>query len=307
MSNYLLLGGNGFIGKNLINEIVKNDSRARIRVFDRVNNNHLSGLDNIEYLTGNFNEINNFDTILKDIDVVYHLISVSVPNEDTSLALNDLEYTIMPTIKLFEALKKFQKIKLIFVSSGGTVYGEPLNRSMIYEDSALNPISTYGVHKVAIEKYLHVYNSINNLDYIIIRLGNPYGYDTVNKGQGIIPIFLNKMFNDEELSILGDGNNVRDYIYIEDAVSAIFKLKDYVGNYRIFNVGSGIGYSINEIIEKLSDITGITNYKIRYSKKRKSDIDYNVLDISRITTNIDWEPDTKIDDGIRKILTQLSN
>ncbi len=166
-----------------------------------------------------------------------------------------------------------------------------------------NPISAYGVSKLSIEKYLGLYHYLHNLDYKIIRISNPYGpYQIAHRKQGIVSAIVENFLRGKKLEIWGDGTIVRDYIFVEDLVQAILKICCYNGKEKIFNVGSGIPRSINDIIYSLEDILR-QNIERTYLPGRKSDVKYNLLDISKVKNEVGWAPDSDWKESLEK--TQL--
>ena len=174
---------------------------------------------------------------------------------------------------------KFVK-KVVFISSGGTVYGKEV-RCPLNEDTPTNPISSYGLQKVTIEKLLYLYNYMYGLDYRIIRLANPYGpYQRPNGVLGAVTTFTYKALKNEEIMVYGDGTVVRDYIYIDDALRGIKNIVEGKCEHKIFNLGSGYGISINELISCIEK-TLSRNLKVIYMESRAVDVPENYLDISR--------------------------
>ncbi|WP_252247653.1 NAD-dependent epimerase/dehydratase family protein [Clostridium sp. ZS6] len=298
LKNYLILGGCGFIGRHLVKELSENNPESFITVVDVVKDSGYEKFGNVEQIQSSLSQIKNFDKLLLNVDIVYHLVSTTTPSDNTEKIMNDFNDTIIPTIHLLQCMKLYTNKKVIFVSSGGTVYGEAEN-SPIPETHSLNPVCTYGTQKVILEKYIEVYGHLHNVDYIIARLSNPYGTgQNIKKNQGIIPIFVRKILNYESLQIWGDGNTVRDYIFIDDAIGALQKLGNYKGNEHIFNIGSGVGYSINEIVNLIVKELEVEMPQVEYLDSRKCDVKENILDISKIVNILNWKPEVSIEDGI---------
>lgn len=298
MKNYLILGGCGFIGKHLVKELSENNPKSFITVIDVVEDSTFKYLKNVKQIKSSLSEISNFDELLMNVDVVYHLVSTTTPSDNTDKIMNDFNDTIIPTIRLLECMKLYPNKKIIFVSSGGTVYGEVENLP-IRETHNLNPVCTYGIQKVLLEKYIEVYGHLYNVDYTIARVSNPYGTgQNIKKNQGIIPIFVRKIANKEALQIWGDGNTVRDYIFIDDVIDALEKLGNYKGSEHIFNIGSGVGYSINQIVNLIVKELEIDVPEIEYLAARKCDVKENVLDIDKITSILNWKPQVSIEEGV---------
>src|SRR3989339_4271 len=194
-------------------------------------------------------------------------------NQSTKTVVGDF----FDTKILNNTLQKDDK-KVIYFSSGGTVYGNYGKRA-IKETDAQNPFNAHGAMKLAVEKYLQVFSHVHGLNYIILRPGNPYGRTIDNhKNQGIIDIFLKKITNNEPLEIWGDGKIVRDYIHINDLTGLIIKIIENEVNNEIFNAGTGIGTSINELIKIIKKTTG-KNITVNYRGTRNFDVKYNIINL----------------------------
>ena len=189
--------------------------------------------------------------------------------------------------------------KLLFVSSGGTIYGSPTTLPII-EASPTDPVCSYGITKLTIEKYLALFNRLYGLDYTIVRPSNAYGIRQNPNGiQGAISVFLGKVAGNEPIAIWGDGEVVRDYIYIEDLVDGMHKAATTTTTERIFNLGSGTGHSLNQIIETIRSLTG-KDVRVDYKEKRVFDVPEIYLDITRARKLLCWAPATSLEIGINK-------
>ena len=197
--------------------------------------------------------------------------------------------------------------KIVFISSGGTVYGDQ-NLESISEQSSTDPLSSYGIVKLAMEKYIQLYSKLYGVNYSIFRLSNPYGpYQNTLKDQGIIGIFIRKFIENGEITIWGDGNIIRDYIYIDDVIEILNRdLMKNIDNNILLNLGSGKGSSINEI---LNLIERISNKKINilYKESRSFDVKKNILNIDKISNTFDWKPKHDIEEGIQNTYKWLKN
>ncbi|WP_455631185.1 NAD-dependent epimerase/dehydratase family protein [Megamonas sp.] len=296
----LVLGGTGFLGSFLCEYLLKYGHE--VGIYKRKNSNNLNIKSCEKYLHivfGNFIEENNFDKIIKGYDCVYHLISNTVPS--LNKPMNDIEFTIKPTLKLLDACVKNNIKKIIFFSSGGTVYGIPKSIP-IKETHPTDPISSYGIHKLMIEKYLEFYYRMYGLDYTILRIANPYGpRQKPFSNQGLIANILGKYLAHQTIDIWGDGSSVRDYVYVTDVIEASIKILNYTGKEKIFNIGSGKGDSINDII---NIIENIVNHKldIQRLESRKQDVPVNILDIDLIKKELNWQPRIGLDIGIKNMI-----
>ncbi|MFC0233310.1 NAD-dependent epimerase/dehydratase family protein [Vagococcus entomophilus] len=301
--NYLILGSSGFIGSNLVKKMT--NSEDTVRLFDRHSNKMEVGHSTRTFISGEFGSEYDFDQLTEGIDVVFHLISTTVPASTVSLK-KEIEDNVLGTIKLLDACVKNKVKKIVFISSGGTVYGKGAGIPFLETDET-NPINSYGIQKLAIEKYIQLYYHLYNLDYRIIRLANPFGPgQNPNGGQGVVTAFCYKMIQNEPITIYGDGNVVRDYIYIDDAIDGILRIAQYEGENKIFNLGSDKGYSIREIvafIEKVAD----KKFQICYEEARNVDVPYNVLNTGRYMEIAQTKKMTSILDGIEKLLSYFSS
>lgn len=299
---YLVLGGAGFQGRHLVERLVRKGEN--VRVFDKsATCPQFEGISSkhVEYISGNFSSVDTVEQILKGVDVIFHLISTTLPKTSNDDPVNDVMTNVIPSLQLLELARKQRVRKIIYFSSGGTVYGIP---EMIPtpEDHPTLPLCSYGIHKVAIENYLHLYYTLYGLDYAVMRISNPYGANqSTGRGQGAVPVFLNKLMLDEPIDIWGDGSVVRDYIHVNDVVEAALKLVEYQGLQKIFNIGSGKGLSLNMLIAEMASLVG-REARVNYLPARALDVPASVLDISRAFQEIDWQPCVSFRDGIGQLV-----
>jgi UDP-glucose 4-epimerase len=296
----LVLGGDGFIG-SYISEFLLSQGHQVI-VYERPNTcpeNLIHIKEHINLVYGDFREEANFTSLLRNVDWVFHLVCTTLPANEN--AISDIEENVIPTLKLLDACREANVRKIIFISSGGTVYG-PGEVHYMSETHPTNPICSYGVQKLMIEKYLHLFHQIYGLDYAVMRVSNPYGErQNPFKPQGVIGVFLAQALLERTIEIWGDGSVVRDYLYVLDVAKAAAKIAEYDGQDKIFNVGSGIGYSLNEIIDCMEKVIEKKINRI-YLTGRKQDVPYNVLDVSKAKAILGWESEVDLLTGIRKMV-----
>jgi len=293
----LILGGNGFIGSHLVDKLLAEGHN--VRVFDKYEEHYRKPLQNVDYHFGDFGNRGLIKDALIDVDHVYHLINTTLPKTSNDDPAFDVSSNVIETIFLLEQCVEKKISKFIFTSSGGTVYGKP-DKLPITEESPTNPECSYGITKLAIEKYLALFNHLYGLDYTILRPSNPYGERQNPSGiQGVISVFLDKVAKNLPIEIWGDGNVVRDYIYISDLVEGIWKAANTKTCSHIFNFGTGQGHSLNKIIGAIQKTTGL-EVKVIYKEKRAFDVPEIYLDISRAQKELKWKPKVSLDSGIEK-------
>lgn len=295
----IIYGGGGFIGSHIAEGLIAEGYDVTIfdkLNFDKRNIDHLG--KKIKVLEGDFHNEIELKKSIKNAGIVFHLVSSTLPASSNQNPIYDAETNLISTLRLLGECVKHKIEKIIFISSGGTVYGIP-EELPIKESHHRRPICSYGIIKKTIEDYLYMYNKLYKLDYLVFRLSNPYG-ERQNPfvAQGVIPVFLRKMIQKETIEIWGDGKVTRDYIYIKDVVKAIIKTMNKQTSGSVYNLGSGIGFTLNELIEKMKNQTGIIP-KVRYQKGRDVDVPKNILDVKLLENEINWKPEVAIEEGIK--------
>lgn len=303
MKKCLVLGASGFIGKNLCAELVKSCS---VRALVRRPNVYLEEIGVQEVVLGDFSQMTDFTPYLEGVDTVYHLISTTLPREGTDgVVENEIEKNVVPTVHLLESMKQMGVKTIIFASSGGTVYGDHGNVPT-KESDRLKPKSAYGLQKQLIENCLNFYGAVCGLTVRIARISNPYGGgQQLDKNQGVIPIFIRKLLADEPITVWG-GDNLRDYIFMDDLIPVLVALGDYSGDEHIFNIGSGQVYSIKEVIETIEQVVGRQFTRATFEQPKSSDVVNTCMDISRVCRELNWTPKTTLKDGIERVYHMIS-
>ena len=292
--NILVIGGNGFIGSHLIDHLLIKG--YNVRVFDISFERYREPLLNVDYRISTLENIPDLYEALLGIDIIFHLASSSVPSTSNVDTVSDINKNLIPTLNVLNLSVKLGIKKIIYFSSGGAVYGNPLT-TPINEEHPLNPISSYGIIKATIEKYLFLYQRLYNLNSLIIRPSNPYGPRQGHFiAQGVISTFLRKVKMNEAITVFGDGNSKKDYIYIKDLIELSCKLS-FSNELGVYNLGSGKGTTINQIINQIKKTTG-RNQCIINIDKQNYDVDHFVLDISKISSLLGVFPITSLEEGI---------
>jgi UDP-glucose 4-epimerase len=294
----LIIGGNGFIGSHLTDFLVAQGQS--VRVYNRSRNPYLKeNYHDVQYIYGDFADQPLLKSALKDVEIVYQLISSTVPSTSNNNPVEDVASNVIDTIKLLENCVNASVRKVIFPSSGGTIYGCP-QQLPISENDPTNPICSYGITKLSIEKYLYLFNYLYGLDYTILRIANPYGPRQNPTGKlGAVTIFLNRILKNMPIQIWGNGEIVRDYIYILDVVEALYNVQNPNLTEKLFNIGSGQGISLNQLLITIRQVIE-DDFEVEYIEGRKVDIPINVLDITKAKTILQWKPTVQIEVGIQK-------
>lgn len=301
--NILILGAAGFIGTNLSIKLMQ-DKKNILTLADRkkeyfpsIIREHIS--EQVKIIPLNIDINTNFDKLVSNQDIVYHLVSSTVPTTSNQHIGEELNANIVMTASLLDSCVKNNVKKVVFLSSGGTVYGK-VTGCPISENTQQFPISTYGLQKLTIEKLLYLYQYMYGLDYRIIRLSNPYGpYQKPNGIQGVVTTFIYKAIMNQCCTVYGDGSIIRDFIYIDDAIKYIIAIANSECQEKIYNLGSGYGTSVNEIIEHIRKCVN-TELQVEYKDGRQVDVPVNYLDVSRLERIFGKMQLTSLEEGIRK-------
>lgn len=302
----LILGAAGFIGTNLTLRLLQ--SGEELILFDREEASFQPEIQQeiqagkLCRIAGSFVD---YDwkgelTLLEETAVVYHLVSTTCPtNSNRNVAL-EMEENLISTIRFLDACVSAKVPKVVFLSSGGTVYGKE-HKGICREEEEACPITVYGVQKLGIEKILYLYQHMYGLDYRIVRLANPYGpYQRPDGVQGAVTTFTYRAMHGLPIEVYGDGSVVRDYIYIDDAVEGILKIAQQPGRYRLYNLGSGSGTSIQEVIAAVAQVLG-HSLQVLFKSGREVDVPVNVLDISRFRRDFGEFSPIRLTEGIGRL------
>lgn len=292
----LVIGGNGFIGSHLVDALLL--AGHKVRVLDRRKETFRLPLQEVEYCLVDFNDVHALAKALEKIDIVFHLLSTTVPSTSNLDPVEDIDSNLKGTVKLLQLMVQKKISRIVYLSSGGTVYGIP-HVIPIPETHALSPLCSYGIVKIAVEHFLFMFQEIHGIQPIVLRAANAYGERQGHEGvQGIIGTLLKRINSEESIDIWGDGSIIRDFIHVSDLVDLCMRAG--TGNKRgIFNAGNGKGYSISEILSIAENITQ-RPVKKTFRPSRTFDIPTVVLDISKAKSVFGWNPEIEISEGISK-------
>ena len=292
-----VIGGNGFIGSHLVDGL--RQAQWDVVVFDRVDERFRARLQDVEYIFGDLSDRDLLAEALSGVDVVFHLAYTTIPQTSNNDPTFDVRTNVLDFIGLLEVCVKVNVPRVIFLSSGGTVYGIP-SQTPVPENHPTDPISSYGITKLAIEKYLALFKRLYGIEYTVLRPANPFGERQNPEGdQGALTVFLGKIARGLPIVIWGDGTVIRDYIYVGDLVDACLAALSVKSGYRVFNIGSGQGISLNQLIETISRAIP-AKFNVEYKEGRIFDVPELVLDVSRAKYHLNWSARTSLEDGIKR-------
>jgi len=296
----LVLGGNGFLGSHLVDRVV--DLGHEVSVFDRTplrltrNLEHLWG--RVRLINGEFENRRLLREALEGQDVVYHFIGATYPLASWKDPFIEIDLSLRNSVTMFDIAAEVGVKKIVFPSSGGTVYGR--QKPPFTEETQTQPFSPYGIAKLATEHFLNYYRDYNGIAADIYRIGNPYGpRQPTGSVQGVINIWMEAILNGEELPVFGDESNIRDYIYVGDvAYLMTYSLSDLTSS-ETFNLGTGRGTSIMELLE-IFKATLDVDFKYRVLPRRPSDNVSSVLDTSKLTAHFPGFSFQPMEDKLRE-------
>lgn len=300
----LVLGANGFIGSHLVDRLVEDG--YTIRAFGKFDNpdedrSVFNSYNNVEIVNGDFLNQHDIEEALKDVSYVIHLISTTTPATSDKEPIVDLTTNVAGSVTLLQKCVENGSIKrIVFASSGGTVYGDNYPDRPFRETDPTEPLSPYGIGKVTIENYLRYFYKTHGLDYTIFRIANPYGgRQHNNKQQGIMPLLIRNIHGEQPVTVLGDGTMTRDYLYIYDVINIIADSLQKDLSHKIYNVGSGKGLSVNELISTVESIVG-KKAIIEHKEQPSSFVQTSVLDNNRLLEEMPSISFTELADGVRE-------
>jgi UDP-glucose 4-epimerase len=292
----VVLGGGGFLGVNLCRRLLS--SGVRVRAFGRrcLFPQDLAG---VEWRQGDFCDTAALASAIASCETVFHLVHTYMPQSADLNMAEDARQNVVSTLALLEISRKLSVKRIVFVSSGGIVYG-PTPHVPTPETAPTDPISAYGISKLTIEKYLQLYEHHHGQSFRVLRVANLFGpFQLPGKNQGVIAALISSALHNKEFEIWGDGSAIRDYIYVEDVVDALLLAAADESKERIFNIGSGQGRDLRQVIADIEVSLGI-KLAVRRTKGRLIDVPVSVLAIERARSILGWAPKTPFNVGIEQ-------
>lgn len=303
METVLVTGGCGFIGSHIVDLLI--DQGYEVIVVDNL---RTGNIDNIDINKVKFYEISILDNQLSEIFakhkpqyVIHQAAQVSV-SESVVDMMQDEEINIRGSLNVIENAVKYNIKKIIFASSAA-VYGTP-EYLPVDTNHGVEPLAPYGVSKYAVERYLRMFKKLHGLDYTILRYANVYGPRQDAKGEGgVVAIFADKITSQEELTIDGDGEQTRDFVYVTDVAKANVKaLKS--GDNRILNVSREEKVSVNELYKIMAELSSYSK-EPNYGPERKGDIKHSILSNGETIKELNWKPEMELPTGLKYTLESI--
>lgn len=289
-----IFGGSGFIGRNLIDHLVAQG--ASFKVFSR---SAVPGFETCTVLI-DFADPTTYRQHLRDLTSAVLLVSASGPGTFVNDMPSEVERNVLPYARFFETIESFHVNRIVYLSSGGTVYGVAETK-LINEAHPTKPINHYGCAKLMIEGMIHATSARAPWTYTILRPSNPIGwYQTPGKGQGLVAQVVHCGLSGETMEVWGDGSTVRDYFDVRDLCQAVTLVLNSPDAYNsAFNVGSGKARSVLQVIDEVRQILGL-DLSVKYKPARAADVDRNVLGSERLLS-IGWRPEWSFESGVRAV------
>lgn len=303
----LVVGGTGFVGRHLCRSLAESNEVIVVsRRKPDLSRNHLKK-SSIKYIQGDITSSKFINENCNGVNCLINLSSTVVPSTSNKDPVYDVNTNLIGALNTLQASVVHGISKYVFLSSGGTVYGSKNLCNPHREIDQTDPICSYGIVKLSIEKYIHMFSTLYKLPYSIIRLSNPYGPQySIEKPQGVIHHFISKIIKNETISVWGDGSVERDFIYIDDTISALNKAIHHQSSQCLLNIGSGTLTSVKKVLDILEEVSGKT-CNVIYEPSRSCDIQKSVLNIDKAKLSLDWEPRISISDGIRMTYADAMN
>jgi UDP-glucose 4-epimerase len=293
------MGGGGFIGSAVTDQLLAEN--WIVRVFERPGvfpHRNFGAQERVEWVEGTFGDLASVRRALRGVNAVVHLISTMLPRQSNEAPYEDVQSNVLGSVQLMQEMVLQGVERIVFASSGGTVYGVPI-KLPIREDHPTEPQVSYGICKLMIEKYLGLFSQLHGLRPLSLRIANPYGgRQRIDTAQGAVAVFLHRALQRQPVEIWGDGSVVRDYLHVTDVAAAISAALRYEGQHQVMNIGAGRGLSLNGLLDEIGILL---NRKIdrRYLPGRSFDVPVSVLDISLAITELSWTPRISLSDGLR--------
>lgn len=300
MTHCCVIGGTGFIGSHIV-ELLLSKNR-KVTAIGRNSTPSRSLPNDVNYIAGDYGDSYFIRGVLQKADEVIILAHSSVPKTSFEDPISDITNNLPAAVQLFDIASDLSIKKMVFVSSGGTVYGKPL-KIPLAEDHPTNPISPYGITKLTIEKYAKMFYELRSLPVVCVRPANAYGEgQRPFTGQGFIATAIASILRGEELILFGEAGTVRDYIHVTDVARGIVSALIQGKPGSCYNLGSGVGRSNKEVLDAILPFARASDLepKIKILPPRKYDVPVNILECKKIKSHTGWHPQVSFEEGVKR-------
>ena len=303
-----ITGASGFLGSYLLNYLVHLEKYELYALSRTISSEKTKNFDSVAWIEGDLSSNKICADFVKNLDLIIHLAHTNTPLTSNRDISSDTLLNLVPTLNLLQAVRDYgASPHIIYASSGGAIYKPSLNCQSFKETDPCEPSSSYGIQKLTVENYLRLSAEQNWLTATCLRIGNPYGVLLPSERmQGLIGVALNKTLNRQPVKIYGDPNNVRDYIHLEDMCRMFELVIHQRSSFEVYNVGSGTGYSVNQVLDLIEKFTGILMTKEIWQANQTTNQlpSWTVLDIKKSYENLAWEPLIKLEQGLKALCEQ---
>jgi UDP-glucose 4-epimerase len=301
----LVTGGAGFIGSTLVDRLLAEG--YDVDVVDDLSTGSLSNLGDARgqrQRKMTFQRLDVRSDAMRELiahrkpEIVYHLAAQADVRVSVANPMLDAEVNIIGSLNVIQAALEAGTRKIVFAGSGGTLYGVP-DAIPTREGHPQRPLSPYGASKKAVGDYLHYFREIHGLEYSVLALANVFGPRQDPHGEaGVIAIFAGKLLSGERPTIFGDGEQTRDFVFVDDVVDAFARAAEKAGG-LIVNIGTGVETSVQQLFDSMARITGFPD-PARYAPMRAGELNRSALDPGRAAIHLGWKPYTSLDEGLER-------
>jgi UDP-glucose 4-epimerase len=305
----LVTGGAGFIGSTLVDRLLA-EGHA-VDVVDDLSTGSLANLADARADRRNDVTFHKLDIRSADVtelvarrrpEVVFHLAAQADVRVSVARPAFDAEVNVLGTLHVLEGARQGGARKVVFASSGGTIYGDPAPSELpVRESHPQHPLSPYGVAKKAAGDYLAAYRELHGIEYTALALANVYGPRQDPHGEaGVVAIFAGRLLAGEPCTIYGDGRQTRDFVFVDDVVDAFVRAAER-GSGLLLNIGTGVETSVNELYRTMAEAAGSSAPPVQ-APARPGELQRSALDPGRAAIHLGWEPWTTLGDGVAAVL-----
>lgn len=306
-----ITGASGFLGSYLLNYLVRLEKYELYALSRSISPEKTKIFESVVWIEGDLNSNQVCANFVKKLDLIIHLAHTNTPLTSNRDICGDTLLNLVPTLNLLQAIRDYgASPHVIYASSGGAIYKPTTNYQSFKESDPCEPSSSYGIQKLTVENYLRLSAEQNWLTATCLRIGNPYGVLLPSERmQGLIGVALNQILHRQPIKIYGDPNNIRDYIHLEDMCRMFELVIHKHSSFEVYNVGSGKGYSVNQILDLMEKIIGISMIKevCQTSQTTNQLPSWIVLDIKKAYANLSWEPLIELEQGLETLCNQIWN